>query len=59
MTTSQIPFPGNEPQRRRWFVIAGGTWLLFVSVLAIINSVGLSRLAEQSRSSSRMHISRH
>lgn len=51
MTTPQIPFPGNEPQRRRWFVIAGCTWLLFVSVLAIINSVGLSRLAEQSRGS--------
>jgi len=51
MTAPQIPFPGDEPQRRRWFVIAGCAWLLFVSVLAIINSVGLSRLAEQSRSS--------
>ncbi len=50
MTTPQIPFPGNEPRRRRWFVIAGCAWLLFVSVLAIVNSVGLSRLAEQSRS---------
>lgn len=51
MTTSQIPFPGDEPQRRRWFAIAGCTWLLFVSVLSIVNSVGLSRLVEQSRSS--------
>jgi len=51
MTMPQIPFPGDEPRRRRRFVIAGCAWLLFVSVLAIINSVGLSRLTELSRSS--------
>ncbi|TAH44615.1 MAG: hypothetical protein EYC67_12765 [Betaproteobacteria bacterium] len=33
--------------RTRWFRIAAAFWLLLISTLALINSVGLSRLAEQ------------
>ena len=44
------PLSGREEQAR-WPWIAVGAWLLLVSALAIVNSVGLSRLAEQSRAS--------
>lgn len=37
--------------RTRWLKIAGGVWLVLVSAIAIVDSVGLSRLIEQSRSS--------
>jgi len=37
--------------RPRWLKIAAGVWLALVSAIAIVNSVGLSRLIEQSRSS--------
>jgi hypothetical protein len=42
------PLSGREEQAR-WPWIAVGVWLLLVSALAIVNSVGLSRLTEQSR----------
>ena len=35
----------------RWLKIAAGVWLMLVSAIAIVDSVGLSRLIEQSRSS--------
>ena len=35
----------------RWLKIAAGVWLVLVSAIAIVDSVGLSRLIEQSRSS--------
>ena len=37
--------------RPRWLKIAAGFWLVLVSTIAIVDSVGLSRLIEQSRSS--------
>ena len=37
--------------RPRWLKIAVGVWLVLVSAIAIVDSVGLSRLIEQSRSS--------
>ena len=37
--------------RPRWLKIAAGVWLVLVSAIAIVDSVGLSRLIEQSRSS--------
>jgi hypothetical protein len=37
--------------RARWLKIAAGVWLVLVSGIAIVDSVGLSRLIEQSRSS--------
>ena len=43
------PLPGREGQAR-W---PGSAWLLLVSALAIVNSVGLSRLTEQNRASAR------
>lgn len=42
-------FPSDVDSRPRWLKVAAAVWLLFASVLAIVNSVGLSRLAEQSR----------
>ncbi len=33
--------------RARWLKIAAAAWLLLVSALAVVNSVGLSRLTEQ------------
>ncbi|MEW9897954.1 hypothetical protein ABWL39_04905 [Chitinivorax sp. PXF-14] len=42
-------FPSDVEGRRRWPKIAAAVWLLFASVLAVVNSVGLSHLAEQSR----------
>lgn len=44
-------FPPDADGRSRWPKIAAAVWLLLVSVLAVVNSVGLSRLAEQSRMS--------
>lgn len=35
--------------RTRWIKIAAAAWLLLVSAVAIVNSVGLSRLAEQTQ----------
>jgi polyhydroxyalkanoate synthesis regulator phasin len=37
--------------RARWLKIAAAAWLLLVSALAVVNSVGLSRLTEQSQAS--------
>lgn len=37
--------------RPRWLKIAAGVWLVLVSAIAVVDSVGLSRLIEQSRSS--------
>jgi len=37
--------------RPRWLKIAAGVWLALVSAIAIVDSVALSRLVEQSRSS--------
>jgi len=48
MTLPQLPAIGEA--RTRWTKIAAGVWLALVSVLAIVNSVALSRLAEQDRS---------
>lgn len=45
MTIPQLPSTGEG--RTRWTRIAAGVWLALVSVLAIVNSVALSRLAEQ------------
>lgn len=49
MNIPQIPTDGDS--RARWPKIATAVWLLLVSVLAVVNSVGLSRLTEQSRTS--------
>lgn len=46
MTFPQAPESGR---RMRWFKIAAGIWLLCISLIAIVNSVGLSRLTEQAR----------
>jgi hypothetical protein len=48
MNMPQIP---ADAGRSRWLKIAAAAWLLLVSALAIVNSVGLSGLAEQSRGS--------
>ena len=49
MNIPQLPAEGAD--RARWLKIAAAAWLLLVSVLAVVNSVGLSRLAEQSQAS--------
>lgn len=49
MTTPQMLAP--EERRARWPKIAAGVGLALVSALAIVNSVGLARLTEQSRAS--------
>lgn len=49
MSTPQMPSDGNGPAR--WLKIATAVWLLLVSALAVVNSVGLSRLTEQSQAS--------
>lgn len=49
MNIPQLPTEGAD--RARWLKIAAAAWLLLVSVLAVVNSVGLSRLAEQSQAS--------
>ena len=41
----------DDAGRPRWLEIAAGVWLVLVSAIAIVDSVGLSRLIEQSRSS--------
>jgi outer membrane murein-binding lipoprotein Lpp len=43
--------PSGHADRARWIKIAVAVWLLLVSALTIINSVGLSRLTEQSQTS--------
>jgi polyhydroxyalkanoate synthesis regulator phasin len=49
MTIPQLP--DQDAGRARWFKIAAAVWLLLVSILAAVNSVGLSRLTEQSQAS--------
>lgn len=46
MTFPQAPEAGR---RTRWFKIAAGIWLLLISLIAVVNSVGISRLTEQAR----------
>lgn len=49
-----MSFPQMSPDgadRPRWLKITVGVWLVLVSAIAIVDSVGLSRLIEQSRSS--------
>ena len=48
MNTPRISF---DNERVRWPKIAAAVWLLLVSVLTIVNSVGLSRVVEQTRTS--------
>ncbi|MBY4674876.1 hypothetical protein K6W12_30065 [Burkholderia multivorans] len=45
------PSPFEQDRRARWLKIAAVVWLLLVSTIAIINSVGLSRLTEQAHRS--------
>ena len=49
MTFPQAPSERNS--RTRWLKVAAAFWLLLISAVALINSVGLSRLAEQTQSS--------
>src|SRR3546814_16111450 len=49
MTLPQAP--SERDSRTRWLKIAAAFWLLLISAVALINSVGLSRLAEQTQSS--------
>ena len=49
MTFPQAPSERNS--RTRWLRIVAAFWLLLISAVALINSVGLSRLAEQTQSS--------
>ena len=49
MSLPQMPPDGAG--RPRWLKIAAGVWLVLVSGIAIVDSVSLSRLIEQSRSS--------
>ena len=49
MTIPQLP--DENAGRARWLKIAAAVWLLLVSILAVVNSVGLSRLTEQSQAS--------
>ncbi|MBB0025213.1 MULTISPECIES: hypothetical protein [Burkholderiaceae] len=49
MTLPQLP--DENVGRTRWLKIAAAVWLLLVSILAVVNSVGLSRLIEQSQAS--------
>ncbi|WP_075257989.1 hypothetical protein [Herbaspirillum camelliae] len=46
MTFPQTP---EADRPTRWFKIAAGIWLLLISLIAVVNSVGLSRLTEQAR----------
>ncbi len=43
--------PSERHSRTRWLKVAAVFWLLLISAVALINSVGLSRLAEQTQSS--------
>ena len=49
MTFPQAPSERNSCTR--WLKVAAVFWLLLISAVALINSVGLSRLAEQTQSS--------
>ena len=49
MTLPQAP--SERHSRTRWLKVAAVFWLLLISAVALINSVGLSRLAEQTQSS--------
>ncbi len=49
MTIPQLP--DENAGRARWLKITAAAWLLLVSILAVVNSVGLSRLSEQSQAS--------
>lgn len=49
MTIQDFLHFSDREERPSWPWIAAGIWLLLISVLAIVNSVGLSRLAEQGR----------
>ena len=49
MTFPQAPSERNS--RTRWLKIAAAFWLLLISAVALINSVSLSRLAEQTQRS--------
>jgi cell division protein FtsB len=49
MTIPQLPV--ENAGRARWLKIAAAAWLLLVSILAVVNIVGLSRLSEQSQAS--------
>ena len=43
--------PSERSSRTRWLKIAATVWLLLTSTLAVVNSVGLSRLTEQAEAS--------
>ena len=43
--------PSERDSRTRWLRISAAFWLLLISAVALIDSVGLSRLAEQTQSS--------
>lgn len=45
------PSPFEQDRRARWLRVTVAVWLLLVSVITVINSVGLSRLTEQTRRS--------
>ncbi|MER2552438.1 MAG: hypothetical protein ABTQ28_04135 [Thauera sp.] len=50
-----MTLPQESPEhgaRTRWLKIAAAAWLLLVSAVTIVNSVGLSRLAEQTQDNS-------
>lgn len=49
MTFPQAPSERNS--RTRWLKIAAAVWLLLTSTLAVVNSVGLTRLTEQAEAS--------
>lgn len=49
MTFPQAPSERNS--RTRWLKVAAAFWLVLISAVALVNSVGLSRLAEQTQSS--------
>ncbi|HFX2542162.1 TPA: hypothetical protein ACID62_006449, partial [Pseudomonas aeruginosa] len=49
MTFPQAPSERNS--RTRWLKISAAFWLVLISAVALINSVGLSRLAEQTQGS--------
>ena len=43
MTFPQAPSERNS--RTRWLKVAAAFWLVLISAVALVNSVGLSRLA--------------
>lgn len=48
---SILPASSAPGARTRWLKIAAAVWLLLTSTLAVVNSVGLSRLSEQAEAS--------